>query len=427
MRTRQKTDILRSFPAQLASTPSWTLVKCTGGTATGQYLYLAAPSTASTYVESFMRDSLGRGIPHAVLHRTRHVAISEVNCAPRYANVGAPGDGVLDAPEVHLRDSFYGAKQTVDPMLVWDLTDPDTVPVGWSIDKSSLDYDDLYENAVQKAKGLKADVLLNLVEANQVWPSIKSLATCLPELERNWTRIRSMIKTASGAYLAWRFGVSPILSDIGSILKYLPKIGEDFKRHEEMGTLRFSASRAFVATFPEQHIIDGSHLGIPIYTRQYRGQVDVEPSARVVLVVEPRVKYKTGFFRALDLTMRRFATSPASLAWERIPFSFVADWFVDLRGTLNAVDRAIGAEPFVLKAATRSFTYNLVTRCSRQNCSPCDGSLITQWPESIIAHKHYDRSPVSASAMPRWKPRFGKSQAAVSAALILQQLSKLRR
>jgi hypothetical protein len=124
--------------------------------------------------------------------------------------------------------------------------------------------------------------------------------------------------------------------------------------------------------------------------------------------------------------MRRFATSPASLAWELVPFSFVLDWFVDLRGTLQALDKLVGFSPYKVSSFTRSYSYELQSDYYLETYSPCNGSLLQRLRQCSASYRHYERSAgVSNSALPSWNPRFGKNQAGISAALIAQQLSKL--
>jgi hypothetical protein len=134
----------------------------------------------------------------------------------------------------------------------------------------------------------------------------------------------------------------------------------------------------------------------------------------------------TSFFSKADLFMSRFATSPARLAWEKIPFSFVLDWFVDLKGTLDALDKVVGVEPYQVISFTRSFTYKLATDVFYTRRSPCNGGTYFDRSLGSCDFSHYERIPVSTQqSLLRWSPHFGKNQAAISAALIAQQLARI--
>jgi hypothetical protein len=110
-----------------------------------------------------------------------------------------------------------------------------------------------------------------------------------------------------------------------------------------------------------------------------------------------------------------------------MPFSFVADWFVDIRGLLNRIDDSIGATPFKIKSCTRSYTYHLVTDVRNVYRTPCGGTDISNRLCGSASYKSYTREVVSDPGLLLYpKIRFGKTQAALSAALIAQQLRKLR-
>jgi hypothetical protein len=299
----------------------------------------------------------------------------------------------------------------------WDVSNDGSVPGSWSFVPMSISEDVLKEDCLERVRQLKADMLLNLIEANQIWPSIKSITLSLPKLAANWYNLRKVLKTASDGYLAWKFGISPLLSDMMAVHRHLPKIRQDMDRHVKQAPIRASRVAELAAR----------HQPSPQYSNvDYAGNVIKAPTVRYVLVAKPSVKYTIPAMQSIDYFMSRFATSPASLAWELVPFSFVVDWFVDLRGVLRKIDDAVGFSPFTIKSFTRSFSYHLESSWQARFYSPCNPAAVIQvYPRGTVEFKHYDRSLVSAPGfLPSWKPRFGKSQAAISAALISQMLSK---
>jgi hypothetical protein len=375
-----------------------------------------------------MMDNLGKGQSNPVVHKVKISKWTLPSAYPstRYYPWNSPAGyySVPNAGPSWASDIIFGWCSGYD---TYSLSTIGSLPARWSVASGSINESSLQNDVIDKAKGLQADVMLDLVEGNQVWPSIRSLATCLPEMGANWKNLRKFIKTASGGFLAWKFGVSPILSDIQAITRYMPKIAKDLKRHSESGPHSYSRSARLIASYDSSDRVVESQAGIPVSVVQSQGIPIKEPEIRYVLVVEPTTRYHTDFFKKLDLAMSRFATSPASLAWEKIPFSFVVDWFVDLRGSLNALDKAIGFQPFEIKSFTRSFSYHLETdmfAISRAQCT--GGPTFLNQRCGNLEFKHYERSLVPGSTQKlTWKPRFGKNQAGISAALISQQLSKL--
>jgi hypothetical protein len=236
-------------------------------------------------------------------------------------------------------------------------------------------------------------------------------------MRENWNQIRKVLKTASGAFLAWKFGVSPVLSDLGSIVKYAPDMNRQYKRFRAAAPQRFSVTLLGTANY------SGTVIETSQDRKTYQGRVLGVPTARYVLVVKPNLNVATSeSFNRLDFAMRRFSSSPASLAWELVPFSFVADWFVDVRGALTGIDRLLGHKPYEIISCTASESYNVASDIILDLRSPCGGANMRTF-KAAHEYRHYTRNPISGGdILPTWKSRFGKNQAAISAALIAQRL-----
>jgi hypothetical protein len=305
----------------------------------------------------------------------------------------------------------------------WDLSSNTQLPPRWTEDVTAIDESALRSRVLDAARQLKADVLLNLVEANQIAPSVASIAGSLPKMAANWKKIREVLRTASGAYLAWKFGISPILSDIMSIQRFWPKLKASVKRHGDMELSRFSAQAVTKMSLVSNPYVSYYPIGgVDCLAQTWQGRVLKTPQIRYVLVVKPTTKYHSSVFKTADAVMSRFSTSPASLAWELVPFSFVVDWFVDVRGALSAVDNLLGYSPYEIHSFTRSHSYAVAADATLDVKSPC-GGVLNRFSCTVECN-HYDRSLASGSAMPNWTPRFGKNQAAISVALITQALAR---
>jgi hypothetical protein len=387
---------------------------------------LAATTVNDDVMSSTMVDVVGTGTVHPVIHRSRHSQVNLVDLVDR--THAYPGHHAITyaGGGPHINEDHASGLAThsafeLNPNVSnWSSFHP----AGWSIGSLSPSQEaGLKEDCFEKAMQLKADVVLNLVEANQAWPAVNALINCLPEIAHNWKNIRKVIRTASGSFLAWKFGVSPILSDIESIQKYMPKMKDDIDRHVKSEKMRFSSIGKLPYSFTS--LVSGGTN----HSFTGRGRSIVAPVVRYVLVVKPNnTNYHSDFFKKADAVLSRFSTSPASLAWEKIPFSFVADWFVDMRGALRGLDGLLGVKPYKVIAFTRSRSYTLETDVDYRSFSSCDGSTVYESLTGTHTFKHYERSLASTAAtLPFWKPRFGQNQAGISAALIAQQLSKIVR
>jgi hypothetical protein len=413
MRTRTRNVVLDSM---ILSNTTFTgpYQWCNGATPSSPVFSIAPSNTPTEWLNEAITDSLGRGKVNKVTHYKHHVKLTPKVSTLVYHDPGGTPANVSQGPIPNPMTYLTAHKNAHQG---WSLNS--SMPSGFTTDYSNLDDGKMVNDLLENARQLKADVLLNLVEANQVWPSISSLATSLPKMGANWRDLRKVISTASGAFLAWKFGVSPILSDVMNIQRYLPKLEQDVIRHGKQQASRFSITAEFPCAY-------AGPVGTSNPRIETAGRVLQAPIVRYVLVVKPKTKYHTSFFKKVDLVLSRFASSPASLAWEKIPFSFVVDWFVDLRGSLTKLDSLLGSEPYEVIGFSRSFSFHLQNELQFVNQNGCTGGDLWTSPQAQSVYKYYERIPVSdVNSIPVWRPRFGKSQAGITAALISQQLSKL--
>jgi hypothetical protein len=402
-----------------------------------------------------MTDGLGKGNPHQCIHRKRFRTIASFSEGD-YKWSSTQGGQFGDVWDIGAGPYWYSfADSGVDYFCSYDVSSDTSFPRHWLINTSSFNEASLKAKVLENARQLKADVLLDIVEGNQIWPSIKSLALTLPKLSKMvvlnsrlhsvnlgsnipriavasvplWNKVRPMIREASGGFLAWKFGIAPLLSDFVAIHKYMPKLVADVKRHTSGDTKRFSSVGEAIVSYDDSERAPSTLNGVTVSIWTTQGRVIRKPEVRYVLVVKPKAsKYATDFFKKADTFMSRFATSPARLAWEKIPFSFVVDWFVDLKGTLDALDKLVGVTPYDVVSFTRSFTYQLATDVFITRKSPCTGGVLFDQSLGSCDFSHYERKPIDASSpLIRWQPHFGKNQAAISAALIAQQLARIGR
>ena len=420
MRTRTRNTAIRMVNIPSGTLRTFSNVYCNGSVAT-TVIGRSALNQVSAERSERISDDLGKGRSNACIHRSSTIDLNDSLTEEAYG-ISSPSIGVQSCNIPH---AWYdGDIQYIRTLLNWNVSSDTGVPPRWSV-TGSADEALVRSNLIERAKQLKADVLLNIVEANQIWPSINSLSRSLPNMAYHWWELRKVLRTASGAFLAWKFGVSPILSDLMNIARYMPKIDQDLIRHKNGDKTRFSSLLGMNCVHVDAPYASGTRNGYLAHKFWAQGRMTSTPGVRYVLVVKPTVKYQTAFFQKASLLMSRFASSPASLAWELVPFSFVVDWFVDLRSTLNTLDSALGSSPYAVESFTRSFSYGLAEDHFIETYSPCNGALVQSFRSATYECKHYERSNVSGSQLVSWNPRFGKNQAAISAALITQALLKI--
>jgi hypothetical protein len=459
MRIRNRS--ITSATCSNAATPSLTF-NCAGGSVAG-ITYGAFSDLPIKGMDEQIADVVGdKQVSHPVEHRRRTYDFTvAASLGQYYSNApGAPGyvtSAGLPSSNYWPRFATLRVPVAGNNLSVFDTTKvgnplaPRYPPSRWSWASLTTSQESvLKENCFEKARGLKAAVLQDLIEANQVWPSMTGMASALPLIKRGWPKLRKQLKnykgvfdltesvnrevaglrriTANGAggYLAYKFGALPLLMDIHAAVSYLSQMEGDVKRFAEQKVMRFSSHAELLTQFdvtPWSEAAWSTTLDVitPI------GKVISPPTVRYVLLVRPNQYYLTDFFKKLHVVLSRFAESPANLAWELIPYSFIADWFVDIRGFLRQADSLMGSSPYDVVGFTRSFSYDLESSFTLDFRTTCAANAtLTKGPLGTVGYKHYERTlaSVSPTLSVAWKPRFGKSQAAITAALIAQYLFK---
>lgn len=278
----------------------------------------------------------------------------------------------------------------------------------------------LYERAGKPV----ADMLLNLVEANQVVPSFKSLADFHEKKgEYTWKSFvnahKRALKSGAGKYLAYSFGVAPLISDAVKLHSWLSKAKADYERYSAAQPKSISITRMGSASFLDwtDYGPDGTHD-----KRVFDGFCTQSPVTKYVLRYREKVPYQSEFFRRANWLLRRLGSSPAALAWEKVPYSFVVDWFLDVGGLIAWTDRLIGQDPLETISLTRSDHLEAVTRCRVRIENAHNGVVVYEGYEGEITHKLYKRQPLIRRPYIGLAGRFGKKQASLSVALLLQKI-----
>lgn len=140
--------------------------------------------------------------------------------------------------------------------------------------------------------------------------------------------IRSATKASSQAWLEYRYGWRPLISDANQIIRDANTFREKMERSRLVARSGREASGSRST----------SYVGTPLPALSALGNVDVE--CRTVLKVGAGVIYdrcdRNSFQRLNEILGTRTMDIPATL-WEVIPYSFVVDWFVNVGDWLQAI------------------------------------------------------------------------------------------
>lgn len=198
-----------------------------------------------------------------------------------------------------------------------------------------LDIEVPVNKAFQKCYDAEADVALALAEANKTISHLALTASRIAKLAKaiksgqfvnlapkafaKWKK-DGPIATSSSIFMdAWleaRYAWRPLIMDIQAINKYLNKPSATTPRR---------TFRAF------ENVDDDQEIDQTISSDGY--------SCRFVGTLSSSRSVRAGCLTEIDLGLAAYRDlgflNPAGLVWELIPYSFVVDWFVNVKGILS--------------------------------------------------------------------------------------------
>jgi hypothetical protein len=286
----------------------------------------------------------------------------------------------------------------------------------------------------------QVDNLLNIVESSDIIPRLQSIETKVSTLGNNGgspTRFlrkgsvgrnaRNLVGNVAGGFLYYSFAIAPLLSDFKKLRKAVQTIQSDLKKArllegkvEKMHfQMKARITRPLTGNWDPLH---DTSIG-PRYLSREGGEIGVKT---IVIKGTRRPAFSSSALGGLNELMTRFGSSgPASFVWERIPFSFVVDWFVDLRSITNRLDNLLtGSGKKVLDASFSELTEtttNLVHLAHNTAQNPGLNNTTVAWR----LHRQYHRYPLGTPFGVRPSGRFGKKQGSLMVALAYQVVAKL--
>jgi len=298
--------------------------------------------------------------------------------------------------------------------------------------------------------------VLNIVESPELITGAKhmvSLTKDVVELDKRtyWTRhlnarewkryyakyAKNRLTFYSGGYLYYSFGIAPLISDMRKMSRALNTLKSDMERYARDAGKPKVVHRKITGSISDS-IVPDSFGNWPYGYKRNSTFVGGWWTAELRPIVKPiktctirgirDVKYDSELFQKLAYLIDRFgANGPATVAWERIKFSFIIDWFVDTSVVLAQLDNLLTGANKVVQDASFSEKYELDIGIFKAPYSP---SLISQLDGSETAQRsisYYRRDPAPTPKLVAGSGRFGKRQGSLTAALFAQWAANLKR
>lgn len=247
------------------------------------------------------------------------------------------------------------------------------------------------------------DLAIDFAQVNQTRSMIRNSIRTILSYARSWRQgISGVSGSASNAWLQWQYGIRPTMQTIYDLAEKQIEL-----------TCRPVTFRGRATNLNRGQFVTTSYTSsrVPSY-------VDWETSARTEVKV--RCSVSNANIHALS---HYTSLNPASILWEMTPYSFVADWFIDVGGYLRSAETAL-LTGLVFHSGYRTDSYKGTAVRRTVGTAYNSGSYYT----ISTGCRHYERgmsrTPLGGMPLPeipRVEAKLG-SQRLLSAASLLRQL-----
>jgi hypothetical protein len=413
-RTRQTTDIVSTT---VRGPFSWSSYN-SSGTLTGSGTVAVQSSLAVNSGQTVITDNPGASNKTKTVTHTKRKYVRSVISSYDESSHNTTTDAVINryiynGPDAHGHSwGVYGQLTT------------DNISVSWS--------KTIQELQLQAMKNFSSantvNTLLNAIESPQLVQGVRSFLSLLKPRARG-----VKASDAANIYLGYSFGVAPLISDIKKINKSLKTLKSDMDRYirdydkPQTAVARCGGTLSLNATgLPVSY---GSYV-IPPANESYWHVGTISSLVLPMRIVGVRgkrnVEYNTDAFKKLQYIIDRFVTTgPASFLWERVPYSFVVDWLVDLSSILAALDNVLTGSNQVYSDGWVSEKWSVlapvIKHRSKTWTSDSDGRQ-TALNELSYYHREWLDPRINVGL----SHRFGNKQASLTAALVYQLVANLK-
>jgi hypothetical protein len=277
-------------------------------------------------------------------------------------------------------------------------------------------------SAWSKSNGSNAQLLVDLGEGRQTLQMFQKPMSAIKPLLRAINNSRKVqlagrigsaaFQTTSNLWLQYRYGIRPLVSSVNSIVK---EVGQFRKKKRSTYRGKYTLSRSSGLSYP---LVDFKT------TSQVQETRSDEIEIRAGILLEELVELHT----ALGVD----ASGMLSLPWELVPFSFVADWFINVGDFIQGIMPSLTKSPLatwyvVRRKQIRTINVGSTTVTPGFNDITIVRSASEDWRSEVYTTTRVPKLPLPSVT---WKPQAFRSvmsdlRGLDSFALALQQLGRI--
>lgn len=198
-----------------------------------------------------------------------------------------------------------------------------------------------FESGCAPKETLLANFCWEMPQVRDLWPTFKNLLKQFRKGELKKVSAvrdaRRSVKTFSDSYLAYQFGVLPVVGDMIRIYERLKTLNDHVKwLKEHSGQMVRVEYRSSL----RQQKLDAT---LPYRPATGVGYLRKIPEQRSGFKAWALITYDVSQLSSLELKIKTLIRSfglnnPAAIIWEAVPYSFVVDWFSNAGNILSMLE-----------------------------------------------------------------------------------------
>lgn len=168
----------------------------------------------------------------------------------------------------------------------------------------------------------------------------------LGDLAKVWRKSSSVVTNLAGARLNYKFGWVPLAGDLNALKDGVLQLAEKLQKFKSNAGKVISARKTLLnqtkVVIGDDYLNANSHL-------QYRGQISQKVHGYLVYQTQPMQVMSKAYETLLAMLSITGVELNPRIVWDKIPFSFVVDWFVSVGDYLNSFKHSTLELPILIE------------------------------------------------------------------------------
>lgn len=253
-----------------------------------------------------------------------------------------------------------GTSPDFSPWYLWQVFDPMATHRSAGITDA---YNKAVANLNDQIRG-NTDLSVDLAQASKTVRIGHDCAKVLTSLYKARNPLK-IIEAVGEARLVWTYGLKPTLQSIYD--------AATFEARHYNNEFSFARGRGKSRSNDEQHDT-GMQWPDNYYKSAWNGEVQNRCQVGVVMRIPDSPQTQIARLSSLN---------PVSIAWELVPFSFVADWFFNVGGYLRDLETAVTYSSYFVRGYRTDTSLTVYNISSSKNLSGSFAVELGEWGAQI--------------------------------------------